>query len=205
MKSLGRLLLLLLLSSTLIGSQNPSQAPKITNLFTAEEFKRAGLSKLDANELAALNAAIFRVLVEMNVQSELPSAIGSKRPTTTQDLDYYDSRGRAVVYIDEGDVENPTFYLWDGKPVAYLDEDNVYGFNGKHLGWIKGGAIYDHQGNLVAALAEDFANPVSVPPIKSFKQFKPFKAFKEFKPFKPFFSSNWSDTPARVFFLQGAA
>jgi hypothetical protein len=125
--------------------------------------------------------------------------------TKTQDLDFYDLRERAVAYIDAEDDENPIFYLWDGKPVAYLDDDSVYGFNGKHLGWIKGNAIYDHDGNLVAALSDAFASPVGVPPMKSFKQFKPFKAFKEFKPFKPFFTTIWSETPARVFFLRGAA
>lgn len=205
MKSVGRLALLLALSATLIGSQTPTSAPKIIDLFTGEEFRQAGLSKLSGDELTALNAAIFRVLVKMNMQSESRNANSSKLSSDTQDLDFYDSRGRAVAYIDADGDENPTFYLWGGKPVAYLDDDSVYGFNGKHLGWIKGNAIYDHDGNLIAAQSEAFASPVSVPPVKGFKQFKPFKAFKEFKPFKPFFTSSWSETPAAVFFLRGGA
>jgi hypothetical protein len=101
--------------------------------------------------------------------------------------------------------EDLSIYLWDGKPVAYLDEDSIYGFNGKHLGWLKGGAIYDHDGNVVAAVAEAFSSSVATPPAKGFKQFKPFKSFKEFKPFKPFFSSTWSELPARAFFLGGSS
>jgi hypothetical protein len=53
--------------------------------------------------------------------------------------------------------ESLTFYLWDGKPGAYFDEDSVYGFNGKHLGWLKGGLVYDHDGNMVAALSWEFS------------------------------------------------
>ena len=87
--------------------------------------------------------------------------------------------------------------------MAYLDEDSVFGFNGKHLGWLKSGAVYDHDGNIVAALAERFEARVTPAPLKSFKQFRPFKSFKEFKPFKPFFGLTWSEIPARFFFLSG--
>jgi hypothetical protein len=48
--------------------------------------------------------------------------------------------------------------------VAYVDEDSVYGFNGKHLGWFRGGAVYDHGGSIVAAFADRFRTPVSVAP-----------------------------------------
>lgn len=204
MKFVGRLLLLLVLSSALGGGQTLTNVPKITDLFSADEFRKAGLAKLSAEEIAALNAAIFRVMVKMNWQSEPRTANNVRSGTETQDLNFYDSGGRAVAYIDEDD-EDATFYLWDGKPVAYLDDDSVYGFNGKHLGWFKGSAIYDHDGNVVAALSEAFKGSVSAAPAKSFKQFKPFRAFKEFKPFKPFFTSGWSETPARLFFLRGAA
>lgn len=205
MKFVGRLLLLLVLSVPLGVGQAPPSNPKITDLFTADEFRKAGLSKLSTDEISALNAAIFRVFVKINSPSESTAVTETKPRAETQSLDYYDSRGRAVAYIDEDGDEDATFYLWDGKPVAYLDEDNVYGFNGKHLGWIKGSAIYDHDGNVVAALAEAFRGSVSIAPFKGFKQFKPFKAFREFKPFKPFFTSNWSETPATLFFMRGAA
>jgi len=197
-------LILLIVASVLVGGQTATNVPRITDLFSANDFKKAGLSKLNPDEIAALNAAIFRVLnlIRMNLESELPSAASVKSATSPTGLDFYDSRGRAVAYIAED--ENLTIYLWDGKPVGYLDEDSVYGFNGKHLGWLKGSAIYDHDGNIVAALPEAFKGSVSPAPPKSFKQFLPFKSFKEFKPFKPFFSVSWSDTPARVFFLGGA-
>jgi hypothetical protein len=171
----------------------------VTDLFSPDEAKKAGLSKLTPDEINALNAAIFRVMVLMNTTKH--PASGSSTDAEDGDVDFFDSQGRAVAYIAED--SDLTIYLWSGKPVAYLDEDSVYGFNGKHLGWLKGGAIYDHDGNLVAAIADRFAQPVTAPPVKAFKQFRPFKAFKEFKPFKPFFGSSWSDAPARIFFLAG--
>jgi hypothetical protein len=46
-----------------------------------------------------------------------------------------------------------TIYLWNGRPVAYLDPDrmegrfSVYGFNGTHLGWYDKGVIWDDEGD----------------------------------------------------------
>jgi len=195
-------LALLTLASIFASGQTPTNVPKITDLFSAEETKKAGLSKLNADEIAALNAAIFRVVVRMNTANESPITSANPSETASKGLEFYDSRGRAVAYVDED--EDLTIYLWDGKPVAYLDEESVYGFNGKHLGWLKGNAIYDHDGNIAAALPEAFQSSVIAAPAKSFKQFVPFKSFKEFEPFKPLFSRTWSDTPAKVFFLAGA-
>ena len=52
-----------------------------------------------------------------------------------------------------------TNYLWNGRPVAYLDPDplntgfNVYGFDGTHLGWYDGG-VWDHEGGGSCAIKE---------------------------------------------------
>jgi hypothetical protein len=196
------LLVPILLISAFVLGQSPTAVPSMTDLFTPEEARKAGLSKLDANEISALNAAIFRVLIEMDAKSESRPEIKTPTKTDTDDLDFYDSRGRAVAYVAaDSDL---TIYLWTGKPVAYLDKENVYGFNGKHLGWLANGAIYDHDGNIVAASADRFKGTVTTPPIKGFKQFEPFKSFEQFAPFKPFFTLNWSEMPALAFFLGGS-
>ena len=194
-------LAILMLVALIAGGQTPSSSPKITDLFSPDEIKKSGLSKLNADEIAALNAAIFRAMVRINTASDLTSSATTAR-SENKGLDFYDSQGRAVAYVDED--EELTIYLWEGKPVAYLDENNVYGFNGNHLGWLRGNAIDDHHGHVVAALAEVFSGSVRSAPAKGFKQFLPFKAFKAFIPFEPFLSSNWSDTPAKVFFLSGS-
>jgi hypothetical protein len=59
----------LMLTSFLVPGQTQATFPKITDLFSASEVKKAGLSKLNADEIAALNAALFRVFLQLNSKS----------------------------------------------------------------------------------------------------------------------------------------
>jgi hypothetical protein len=82
--------------------------------------------------------------------------------------------------------EENTIYSFDGVPLAYVDEaNNVYGFNGKHLGWFEDGILWNHQGQRVGFTKKTSPVFTQFEPFKGFKQFKPFKSFKEFAPFKP--------------------
>lgn len=197
------LLILVFLSiPSCLAAQKNINAPgiRITDLLTARERARAGLSKLTPDELKALNAALFRVYTElMSVSS---ADVGKESFPTKSDINLFDSSGNAVAYIAVD--EDSTIYLWSGQPVAYLDEDNVYGFDGKHIGWYEKAAIYDHQGDVVAAIAEDFRRPVAIAPLKGIKQLSPLKALEEMEPLKPLFHSQWSNVPAKAFFLSGA-
>jgi hypothetical protein len=175
-----------------------TSSPGLLGLLTPAEFRGAGLSKLTPAELQSLNAALIRVFAE----------IGSETPTSSRPLsesragsttEFFDSKGAAIAYFDDDD----TLYLWSGEPVAYMDEDSLFGFNGNHLGWRKDGVIYDHDGYVVAAISSRFKTPVAVAPLKALKELKPLKSLKELKPLKPIFVSSWSDNPARSFFLQG--
>ena len=76
--------------------------------------------------------------------------------------------------------------------MAYLDNENLYGFNGKHLGWYENGIIWNHNGEKCGFNKESLPVFAKFEPFKSFKKFKPFKSFKEFAPFKPFKSSSIS-------------
>lgn len=194
------LALLLVVTPRVVQAHQSSQTPtpRITDLLTEQEKQSSGLSRLSPNELAALNAALFRVLLQLQ---SLPGSPSSQEQSS-DDTELYDSVGRAVAYIaPDGDS---TIYLWSGKPVAYLEEDSVYGFNGKHLGWFRKGTIYDHDGNPVAAVPENFRVAVQLPPLKSLKELRPLKGLRELKPLRPIFGTTWSEMPARVFFLQGA-
>jgi hypothetical protein len=122
-----------------------------------------------------------------------------------EEIDLYDASGTPTAYITKDDF---TIYLWSGEPVAYLDESrqefNIYGFNGKHLGWFKGGAIFDHDGFVVGGVKEIFRTAVQYSGYKSFKQFKPFKSFKEFEPFAPYFQMSWSKLILKDFLMNGS-
>ncbi|MBU2630387.1 MAG: hypothetical protein KKE61_17380 [Proteobacteria bacterium] len=73
------------------------------------------------------------------------SAIPAK--SITDEIALFDSSAQATAYI----AEELTIYLWSGKPVAYLEENaaggfHIYGYNGKHLGWLVGNVVWDHNG-----------------------------------------------------------
>lgn len=130
----------------------------------------------------------------------------SARAGDDDETTLFGATGNAVAYI----ADDLTIYLWSGKPVAYLDKDDaggfhVYGFNGKHLGWFVRGVLRDQNGAAAGAVKEVFRSPPTLEPFKSFKEFKPFKSFKEFAPFRPTFSTEWSETPLKLFLLQGVA
>lgn len=114
---------------------------------------------------------------------------------------FYDSRARATAYIEAS--SGLVIYLWSGEPVAYLDRESIFGFNGTHLGWYHDGLIYDHDGQIVVAPGSAFQRNPGPPPPRSLKSLKPLKGLKELKPLKPLFGMTWSTLPARVFFLRG--
>jgi len=118
---------------------------------------------------------------------------------TMTDVALYDSRRQAVAYLDPND--NRTVYLWSGEPVAYLVDESIYGFNGKHLGWYENGVIVDHDGNVVVSPAIAFRKPVQPAPARGLKGVAPSKETKERTPVKPALASSWSDLSVRDFFL----
>ena len=97
----------------------------------------------------------------------------------------FDMRGSPVAYIDYDDED--IIFLWNGSPVAYLDyESNIYGFNGRHLGWFEDGIVWNLNGEKNGFNKDTIAVPVFVnnEPCRAAKKFKPFRTFKEFTRFK---------------------
>lgn len=77
----------------------------------------------------------------------------------------YNKDGRAVAYIAED--YHSTIYLWEGVPAAYLHEDeHVYGFNGRHLGWFKGEVLFTHRGERIGFLYTTCPASIEKPPAK---------------------------------------
>lgn len=129
------------------------------------------------------------------------------KASSSDEISLFDAKGRPVAYI--ADDKDQTIYLWDGKPVAYLYGDDwkagidVYGFNGKHLGWFKSGIVYDHDGYAVGGIKDVFSSPVQLEPLKSLKELRPLKSLRELRPLKPLFSKTWSDIPLKYFLKNG--
>jgi len=114
----------------------------------------------------------------------------------------FDRNGRPLAYIATDD--DSTIYSFVGEPLAYLDgNDNIYGFNGKHLGWFEDNTILDHQGKKVGFTKNACPAFTQFEPFKGFKQFKPFKGFKHFAPFRPFKSTAISAVGLLDFLKEG--
>jgi hypothetical protein len=113
----------------------------------------------------------------------------------------FNGDGAATAYI----ADDMTIYLWSGKPVAYLypvrnqDGFDVYGFNGKHLGWFTKGIAWNHDGDAACGVRSVISLP-KIEPIKSIKEIKPIKAIREISPIRPIFSRSWSDVPCGIFY-----
>jgi hypothetical protein len=121
-------------------------------------------------------------------------------------ISLYNRQGNAEAYIDPGD--DNTIYLWSGKPVAYLANGdhnvNIYGFNGKHLGWYIRGVVIDHQGDVVAFSKGAVDNiPLQYEAYKGYKEYKPYKGYPEYEPYLPYLTSHFSNTPFQIFLQFG--
>ena len=122
-----------------------------------------------------------------------------------QEVTLFDSSGDARAYIDYD--EEATIFLWNGKPVAFLENDGsdmcVFGFNGNFLGWYKDGVIRNKNGNAVGARKGAVNMLTSIEPIKSIQEIKPIRPITPITPIKPIFSNSWSSESLTEFLYSG--
>lgn len=114
----------------------------------------------------------------------------------------FDKNGKPTAYIDTADEF--TIYMWDGTPVAYLYEDEqIYGFNGKHLGWFIEGIIWNQKGDAEGFIEGALKIATSLETFKGFKEFKPFESMKKMASSKPSFSGQWARLSLEFFLTSG--
>nr|WP_324292290.1 hypothetical protein [uncultured Draconibacterium sp.] len=97
-------------------------------------------------------------------------------------------------------------YLWNGKPTSYFSSENddlIYGFNGKFLGWRESGIYYDLDGKRIGFEKDAYNMVTSVEPIKNIKEILPIESIKEIQPIRPINSLDWSTTKLDTFLLKG--
>lgn len=104
----------------------------------------------------------------------------------------YDAGGRPIAYCDDG----RHLYAFSGAPLAYLDGESVYAFQGHHLGWWDRGWVRDHQGACVfftdAAEGAGPILPTTHPrPAKGAKHAPPARAYKLPKPMRVLTAENF--------------
>jgi hypothetical protein len=117
----------------------------------------------------------------------------------------YDSQGNARAYIDYD--EDATIYLWNGKPVAFLENDGndmcIFGFNGNFLGWYEGGIVRDDGGNAVGARKGATNMMTNIEPMKSMQEMTPMRPITPITPIKPLFTNSWSSESLTEFLYSG--
>ncbi|MFA8436242.1 MAG: 4-fold beta flower protein [Marinifilaceae bacterium] len=123
----------------------------------------------------------------------------------SNEISIYNKDGKPVAYYNNND-STYVIYLWDGKPVCYFlksNEDEIYGFNGKFIGWRESGIYYDLNGKRTGF--EKGALPITthIEAIKSIKEILPIKANKEIAPKRPINSVEWSVNSLEFFLSKG--
>ena len=120
---------------------------------------------------------------------------------SAREISLFDYKGDAVAYIDTNDEMN--IYLWEGKPVAYVKNDSVYGFNGQHLGWLKQGIIRDYNGYAVGFMEGAVSMLTNLERLKGLQELTPLKSLEELEPLEPLEKSQWARLPLKNFLLMG--
>jgi len=62
------------------------------------------------------------------------------------------------VYLS-AEKENSIF-TWDGHSVAYIEDELIFGWRGKHIGWFCNGILYDVFGYKVGSVKEKCTVPI---------------------------------------------
>jgi hypothetical protein len=91
-------------------------------------------------------------------------------------------KGKPVAYLAD---DGKTVFLWDGTPVAYLHEDQLYGWNGKQLGWFVNGTIFDIYGLRAGFIKSKSPLVTDLEPPKTMKQMKGAKKVRQPQVVKP--------------------
>jgi hypothetical protein len=104
----------------------------------------------------------------------------------------FNKGGKPVAYIaDDGE----TIYLWDGRAVAYLHNEKIYGFNGRQLGWFVNGTIFDVYGMRSGFTKSKSPIPTEAESTKTLKQAKPHLTERQHAVVKPPLCYGFSDKP----------
>jgi hypothetical protein len=123
--------------------------------------------------------------------------------TLMDEVVFWDSAGRVVAHKDEGD---DVVFLWSGEPVAIVDDESVFAFDGRHLGWFLDGWIRDHAGNCVY-FTDEAAGGARRPrrharPARGPRQSRPSRRTRQPRPARSARTTQWSALSVDAAFFQ---
>jgi hypothetical protein len=115
-------------------------------------------------------------------------------------IDLFDESGAPVAYTEDGQH----LFLFTGEPVAYIEGDSIYSFEGRHLGWFDDGLIRDHNGDTVLFSPHSRGGPLKplrqLIPLKALRELMPLKSLREMRPARTVNSMDWSSLNPLAFF-----
>src|SRR5207244_3429043 len=115
--------ILLFCLSAMSSAQSDGRPIRLTDTMTSDEFKKCGLQKLTSSELESLNHWMVNTMAQVVRETDVGNTETARQADTEDELSLFDSHGNAVAYVALPD--DSTIYTWVGKPVAYLDGNNV--------------------------------------------------------------------------------
>ena len=115
------------------------------------------------------------------------------------ELIIFDSSGVAKAFVSEG-----VFYDYGGRPLAFLDGENIVSYSGRHFGWFRDGYIRDEHGDAVGFTEGARGGPITpipaIPPIPPIPSIPPIPTIPPILPIPPIFSFSWSSRTLDEFF-----
>lgn len=112
----------------------------------------------------------------------------------------YDQHGNAVAYVEPDGV----IYLYEGTPVGYIEAEDVFAFDGRHLGWYLQGWVRDHHGGCVFFTEAAQGGPVrpvrAVRPVRGVRGVRPVRGVRQVRPVRPVMGIGWSRVSGPQFF-----
>ena len=110
------------------------------------------------------------------------------------ELVFWDGAGQVVARKDEDD---DVIFLWTGEPVAIVDDESVFAFDGRHLGWFLDGWIRDHAGDCVY-FTDDASGGARRPhrrprPARGARRPRPRRLARQARPARSARTTRWSE------------
>jgi hypothetical protein len=106
----------------------------------------------------------------------------------------YEQHGKVYAWLD---LESGRIYGLNGQNLAFIDDDSVYDWRGKHVGWWQEDHIRDRQGAVALFMRNagsiGVVKPVcSVAPVRPVKAVAPVRPVKSVRPVRPVRKLAWS-------------
>ena len=115
----------------------------------------------------------------------------------------YDNNGCAIAYVHSDDR---SIFLFGGEAVAYIEDDSVYSYAGRYLGWTRDGWFFDRSGKRAFFTEPAKGGPTratkQLRPVRGVRQMRPVRSTRETRPQRPVRSLLWSNVSSERYFQQ---